>query len=74
MTHHLFMILLLSLAACQPPRSEAYFKANPEESIEVDARCRAGTQRGEECANAQAGVTEAAYRARAKMFRRGFEK
>jgi len=69
------VLIALALAACErPPRSESYFRAHPEEAIKVDARCRSGVQRGDECATAQAGVAQAAFAERDRIFRRGIEK
>lgn len=66
-------LALAGLAACSPePRSAAYFETHGEEAVRVVARCINGTHRGEECANAQAGVAAAERKARMDAYRKGF--
>ncbi len=68
-------VALAALAACSPePRSASYFEANPEEAAKVADACKAGTHRGEECVNAEAGVAAAQRAARMDAFRKGFSK
>lgn len=49
-------------------RGTQYFAAHLDEARQVVAQCADGSVRGEECANAQAAVTEAEGRARFKKF------
>jgi hypothetical protein len=68
------LLALAALAACSPePRSASYFEANPEEAAKVADACKAGTHRGEECVNAQAGVAAAERAQRMEAYRKGFE-
>lgn len=55
-------------AAPSEPRGTQYFAAHLDEARQVVAQCAEGSVRGEECANAQAAVTEAEGRARFKKF------
>ena len=66
-------LAVAALAACSPePRSASYFEANPEEAAKVADACKAGTHRGQECANAQAGVAAAKRTERMNAYRKGF--
>ncbi|CAH0351774.1 MULTISPECIES: hypothetical protein [unclassified Sphingobium] len=49
-------------------RGTQYFAAHLDEARQVVAQCADDSARGEECANAQAAVTEAEGRARFKKF------
>ena len=49
-------------------RGTQYFVANLDEARRIAAGCRAGSMRGDECANAQQAVTEAEGRNRFKKF------
>jgi len=49
-------------------RGTQYFATHLDEARQVVAQCADGSARGEECANAQAAVTEAEGRARFKKF------
>lgn len=48
----------IALAGCSraEPRSEEYFHAHLDEARQVLAKCRDGSTRGEECANADYAV------------------
>lgn len=48
----------IALAGCgrAEPRSEEYFHAHLDEARQVVAKCRDGSTRGEECANADYAV------------------
>ncbi|MCC7266872.1 MAG: EexN family lipoprotein [Caulobacteraceae bacterium] len=71
----LALMVLAGLAACSPePRSASFFKANPEEAAKVAEACRVGAHRGQECANAEAGVASAERAKRMEAYRRGFLK
>lgn len=66
-------LALAGLAACSPePRSAAYFEGHPQDAEQVTAACAAGTHRGQECANAQAGVAATQRSARMDAYRKGF--
>ena len=66
-------LALASLAACSAePRSAAYFEAHGEGAVRVVARCLNGTHRGEECANAEAGMAAAERKARMDAYRKNF--
>tara|TARA_B110001454_G_C12479880_1_gene333905 strand:- start:251 stop:550 length:300 start_codon:yes stop_codon:yes gene_type:complete len=51
-----------------PARATQYFAANLDEARRVVAGCRAGSMRGDECANAEQAVTEAEGHDRFKKF------
>jgi hypothetical protein len=73
MTGRAFLSVLIGVAGCSPqPRSAAYFEAHGEEAVRVVARCLNGTHRGEECANAQAGMAAAERKARMDAYRKNF--
>ena len=62
-----------ALAGCTPaPRSASYFQAHTGEAAKVVSACAAGTARGEECLNAQAGIAAAARDARMAILRKSF--
>jgi hypothetical protein len=61
------------LVACSPqPRSASYFQAHASEAVQVVTDCKTGAARGEECANAQAGVAAAGNAERLKLYKKGF--
>lgn len=61
------------LSACGPePRSASFFEANAEEAQRVANACETGAHRGEECANASAGLAALARKARMDVYREGF--
>jgi hypothetical protein len=61
------------LAACSPqPRSAEYFVAHPDEAARVAADCKSGSHRGEECANATAGVAAAESAERMELYKKSF--
>ncbi|WP_312162711.1 EexN family lipoprotein [Phenylobacterium sp.] len=69
------VLALAGLAACSPePRSASYFEAHPDEAAKVADACKAGTHRGQECVNAEAGVAAAQRTERMNAFRKGFSK
>jgi len=69
----LLLVAVAGLAACSPqPRSSEYFVAHPEEAKRVVADCTAGSRRGEECANATAGVAAAESAERMKLYKKSF--
>ena len=62
-----------ALAGCTPPpRSAGYFQAHTGEAAKLVSACAAGTARGAECLNAQAGVAAAARDARMATLRKSF--
>jgi len=66
-------LTLAGLAACSPqPRSSSYFEAHQAEAAKVVDDCKNGAHRGQECANAQAGVASAKRDARIDAYRKGF--
>lgn len=73
MTGRAFLALLIGVAGCSPePRSAAYFEAHGEEAVRVVAGCINGTHRGQECANAQAGMASAERKARMDAYEKSF--
>ncbi len=50
------------------PRSTQYFAAHLDEARQIKAQCTEGFVRGDECANAEAAVTEAEGKERFKRF------
>jgi hypothetical protein len=67
------VLALAGLAACSPEaRSASYFEAHPEEAAKVADACKTGAHRGQECANAQAGVAAAQRTERMNAYRKGF--
>jgi hypothetical protein len=72
-TRVVLLAVLGALAACSPtPRSVSYFQAHTGEAANVVHACAAGTARGEECVNAQAGINAAARDARMAILRKSF--
>lgn len=66
-------LALGALAACSPePRSASYFEAHPDEAASVADACKTGARRGEECANAQAGLAASERTKRMNAYRKGF--
>ncbi|HEX5775440.1 MAG TPA: EexN family lipoprotein [Caulobacteraceae bacterium] len=64
---------LVGLAGCSPePRSTAYFEAHGQEAARVVADCGGGTHRGQECANAQAGIAAVERQARMAAYEKSF--
>lgn len=69
----LTFIVSAGLASCSPePRSVTFFASHLGVAREIVANCRAGTSRGGECENAQAGLASAARDARMREFRKAF--
>ena len=67
------VIAVALLAGCsEEPRSVSYFEAHPADAKQVAAACKAGAHRGDECANALAGIDKAADAARLEMYRKTF--
>lgn len=66
----LCLALVIGLAGCTKAeqRSTQYFAAHLDEARQIDAQCRAGSARSEECANAGAAVQEANGKARFRKF------
>lgn len=62
--------VLLAVAGCakQEPRSKQYFDAHLDEARQVVAGCKDGSNRGEECNNADLAVQEADAKERLKRF------
>ena len=69
----LAVLLLVALtAACDAqPRSATYFHAHPVIAQNVADACRSGSYRGDECVNAEAGLSAVRRDERLEMFRRG---
>jgi hypothetical protein len=64
---------LTLLAGCsKAPRSASYFESHRDEANRVLAACREGSERGDECVNAQAGPAAASRDARMQMYRKAF--
>lgn len=61
----------LCLTACGPsdPRSVQFFEAHPDEARAVLDECRAGTQSGGECTNADVAVQMIEGREKFERFR-----
>lgn len=55
-------------AGSSEPRGTQYFEANLDEARQVIAKCRDGTVRGTECANANSAVAQADGRANFDAF------
>jgi hypothetical protein len=61
------------LAACSPqPGSTDYYVANPDEAARVLAACKRGSQRGQDCVNATAGVAAGQSAERMKLYKKNF--
>ena len=62
----------LCLTACgqSEPRSVQYFEAHPAEARGVLAECRAGSESGDECTNADVAVQTIEGREKFERFRR----
>ncbi len=55
-----WLLLVMALASCSPPaRSARYFHAHVDEAAKVLVDCEAGSHRGPECVNAEAGIAQA---------------
>lgn len=68
------LIGVFVLAGCQAePRSASFFETHPNEARRVVAACRAGSHRGRECENAQAGVAAIDANKRLDLFKKSFE-
>ncbi len=65
------LVLLLVSGCDAQPRSATYFHAHPNVARQVADACRSGHHRGDECANAEAGLAAEARDKRLEMFRRG---
>lgn len=65
------LLLGLTLSACgqSEPRSAQYFEAHVDEAREIVAACRNGSERGDECANADIAVQTVEGRERFERFR-----
>lgn len=64
---------VLGLTACaEEPRSAEYFERHPEEALEVAALCASGAKGGDECVNAQAGLSTLRREDRMDAYRRQF--
>lgn len=74
MTRTLALLIgLTTLAGCSAqPRSASYFQAHPTEAAQIVGDCKTGAARGEECANAQAGMAAAGNAERLKLYKKGF--
>ncbi|MFN3585797.1 EexN family lipoprotein [Phenylobacterium sp.] len=69
-----FLIAALLLTGCQAePRAASYFEAHPEQAQRIVAACRTGDHRGQECANAEAGLAAARANKRLELFKKSFE-
>ena len=69
--HWSAVMLFGILSACgqSEPRSVQYFEANIEEARSIAAKCKDGTERGAECANADIAVQTVEGRERFKRYR-----
>jgi hypothetical protein len=75
MTARLVLVIgIWVLGACTPqPRCPTYFEGHAAEATRIVSACAAGTVRGQECENAQAGLSAAARDARMTMLRKSFQ-
>lgn len=64
------IVTMIALASCgrAEPRSEEYFHAHLDEARQSVAKCREGSTRGEECANADYAVQLAKAEAQRNHF------
>ena len=66
----LTILATITLTGCSgaEPRSEEYFHAHLDEARQIVAKCRDGSTRGEECANADYAVQLADAEAKRDRF------
>lgn len=64
----LTIFLVVSGCAKHEPRSKQYFDAHLDEARQIVSGCRDGSNRGDECSNADAAVQEAEAIERGKRF------
>ena len=65
--------LLALLAACEPqPTSRSDFAAHPDAARRVAEACRRSGRADAHCANAEAGLGDAARDARIKLYKKSF--